>query len=110
LKIKDKLEKVEKNNFVCFCNKKMELLKCLLVVSFFSLSLAMAEELNEDTVDPSTNYVFNLPDIVANYKTLGGEVQLEAFGASGVNIYLLVLLKNHTIAKIKLAYLGKHET
>ncbi len=88
----------------------MELLKCLLVVLALCQSLALAEELNEDTVDPSTNYVFNPPDIVANYKTLGGEVQLEAFGASGVNIYLLVLLKNHTIAKNKLAYLGKHET
>ncbi len=53
----------------------------------------MAMEENEDAVDPSTNYVFNLPDIVANYKTLGGEVQLEAFGASGVNIYILVFLK-----------------
>jgi hypothetical protein len=88
----------------------MELLKSLLVVLFFCLSLAMAQEENEDAVDPSTNYVFNLPDIVANYKTLGGEVQLEAFGASGVNIYVLVLLKNHTIAKFRLAYLGKHET
>ncbi len=88
----------------------MELLKCLLVVLFFCLSLAMAQEENEDAVYPSTNYFFNLPDIVANYKTLGGEVQLEAFGASGVNIYVLVLLKNHTIAKLRLAYLGKHET
>ena len=88
----------------------MELPKRLLVVLALCQSLALAEDLNEDTVDPSTNYVFNLPDIVANYKTLGGEVQLEAFGASGVNIYILVLLKNHTIAKIKLAYLGKHET
>jgi hypothetical protein len=51
-------------------------------------SLVLAEELNEGTEDPSTNYVFNLPDIVANYKTLGEEVQLEAFGASGVNIYV----------------------
>jgi hypothetical protein len=68
----------------------MELLKRLLVVLAFCQSLALAEELNED---PSTNYVFNLPDIVANYKTLGGEVQLEAFGASWVNIYLLVFLK-----------------
>ncbi len=71
----------------------MELLKCLLVVLALCQSLALAEELNEDTVDPSTNYVFNLPDIVANYKTLGGEVQLEAFGASGVNIYILVFLE-----------------
>ena len=67
----------------------MELLKPLLLL-FFCLSWAMAEEVNEETVDPSTNYVFNLPDILANYKTLGGEVQLEAFGASGVNIYILV--------------------
>jgi hypothetical protein len=101
---------VKKNKVGLFLPLKMELLKRLLVVLALCQSLALAEELNEDTIDPSTNYVFNLPDIVANYKTLGGEVQLEAFGASGVNIYILVLLKNHTIAKIKLAYLGKHET
>ncbi len=101
---------MKKNKVGLFLPLKMELLKRLLVVLALCQSLALAEELNEDTIDPSTNYVFNLPDIVANYKTLGGEVQLEAFGASGVNIYILVLLKNHTIAKIKLAYLGKHET
>jgi hypothetical protein len=58
----------------------MEILRCLLLL-LFCQSLAVAEEVLED---PSANYVFNLPDIVANYKTLGGEVQLEAFGASGV--------------------------
>ncbi len=74
----------------------MEVLKRLLVVLVFGMSLVIAEEVNEDTVDPSTNYVFNLPDIVANYKTLGGEVQLEAFGASGVNIFLVLLEKSYS--------------
>jgi hypothetical protein len=78
----------------------MELLKRLLVVLAFCQSLAIAEELSEDTVDPSTNYVFNLPDIVANYKTLGGEVQLEAFGASGVNIFLVLLKKSYSFLSV----------
>ncbi len=51
----------------------------------FCVSLGFGDELDEGSVDPSANYVFNLPDIVANYKTLGDEVQLEAFGANGVN-------------------------
>jgi hypothetical protein len=56
---------------------------CLFLL--FCVSLCFADELDEGSVDPSANYVFNLPDIVANYKTLGDEVQLEAFGANGVN-------------------------
>ena len=64
----------------------MELLSnvFLLVVC---LSMAFAQEVNEDRVDPLTNYVFDLPDIVANYEILGEEVQLEAFGARQVNLY-----------------------
>jgi len=68
-------------------------------------SLVLAEELNEGTEDPSTNYVFNLPDIVANYKTLGEEVQLEAFGASGVNISVKTFFTNPVIAIIVLVIL-----
>ncbi len=59
----------------------MEFLKYLLLL-LFCRSLAFAEQLNED---PSKNYVLNLPDIVANYMSLGKEVQLEAFGAREVN-------------------------
>ena len=66
----------------------MELLSnvFLLVVC---LSMAFAQEVNEDRVDPLTNYVFDLPDIVANYEILGEEVQLEAFGARQVNLLCL---------------------
>jgi hypothetical protein len=60
--------------------------KLLLLV--FCQSLAYAEELTEDSGDPSTNYVFDLPDLVANYPTHGEEVQLEAFGAREVNFLL----------------------
>ncbi len=55
----------------------------------FCLSMAFSQELNEDRVDPLTNYVFDLPDIVANYEILGEEVQLEAFGARLVNLLSL---------------------
>ena len=55
----------------------------------FCLSMALAQEVNEDRVDPLTNYVFDLPDIVANYEILGEEVQLEAFGARQVNLLSL---------------------
>jgi hypothetical protein len=48
--------------------------------------MALAQEVNEDRVDPLTNYVFDLPDIVANYEILGEEVQLEAFGARQVHL------------------------
>ncbi len=58
----------------------MVFLKYLLFLVFCQ-SLANAEELTED---PSTNYVFDLPDLVANYPTHGEEVQLEAFGAREV--------------------------
>ena len=60
-----------------------------LLLFLFCQSFSFAEELNEerpvDADGPSTNYVFDLPDIVANYQTLGEEVQLEAFGAREVH-------------------------
>jgi hypothetical protein len=62
----------------------MEIIAKLFLL-FFWQSLANAEELTEDIADPSNNYVFDLPDIVASYRTLGEEVQLEAFGAREVN-------------------------
>jgi hypothetical protein len=62
----------------------MEIIQKLLCL-FFWQSLVFAQLPNEDIVDPSTNYVFDLPDIVANYRTIGEEVQLEAFGAREVN-------------------------
>ncbi len=62
---------------------KMEFLTKLLLL-LLCQSLAYAEELTEDSADPSTNYVFDLPDLVANYPTHGEEVQLEAFGAREV--------------------------
>jgi len=62
---------------------KMVFLNNLLFLVFCQ-SLANAEELTEDSGDPSTNYVFDLPDLVANYPTHGEEVQLEAFGAREV--------------------------
>ncbi len=68
----------------------MEFLRNLLLLVFCQ-SLAYAEEVTEDVADPSTNYVFDLPDLVANYKTLGEEVQLEAFGAREVRYSLNVL-------------------
>jgi hypothetical protein len=61
----------------------MVFLKKLLLL-LLCQSLANAEELTEDSADPSTNYVFDLPDLVANYQTHGEEVQLEAFGAREV--------------------------
>ncbi len=67
----------------------MEFLRNLLFL-IFCQSLAYAEELTEDVADLSTNYVFDLPDIVANFKTLGEEVQLEAFGAREVRYSLNV--------------------
>jgi hypothetical protein len=67
---------------------KMEIIKVLLMF-LFCLSSSFAQEVIEDRpVDidgPPTNYVFDLPDIVANYETLGEEVQLEAFGAREVH-------------------------
>jgi hypothetical protein len=62
----------------------MEFLRYILLL-LFCQSLAYAEELTEDSADPSTNYVFDLPDLVASYPTHGEEVQLEAFGAREVN-------------------------
>ena len=62
----------------------MEFLRYLPLL-LFCQSLAYSEELTEESGDPSTNYVFDLPDIVANYQKLGEEVQLEAFGARQVN-------------------------
>ncbi len=56
----------------------MELFKLVTLLGF-CLSLAYAETLNEDAVEPSTNYVFDLPDIVANFRTLGEVWPLEAF-------------------------------
>jgi hypothetical protein len=53
--------------------------------------MALAQEVNEDRVDPLTNYVFDLPDIVANYEILGEEVQLEAFGARQVNLIIVTI-------------------
>jgi hypothetical protein len=57
----------------------------------FCLSMALAQEVNEDRVDPLTNYVFDLPDIVANYEILGEEVQLEAFGSRQVNLIIVTM-------------------
>jgi hypothetical protein len=72
----------------------MELLTNVFLL-VFCLSVAFAQELNEDSRDPLTNFVFDLPDIVANVETLGEEVQLEAFGARQVNlnckIFFLIL-------------------
>jgi hypothetical protein len=65
----------------------MEIIKALLLF-LFCLSFSCAEEVIEDRpVDAdgsSTNYVFDLPDIIAHYETLGEQVQLEAFGAREV--------------------------
>jgi hypothetical protein len=66
----------------------MEVLRYCLFLLFW-LSLCFADELDKGIVDPSANNVFNLPDIVANYKTLGDEVKLEAFGANGVNFSIV---------------------
>ena len=63
----------------------MELLINVFVL-VFCLSMTFAQEVNEDRVDPLTNYVFDLLDIVANYEILGEEVQLEAFGARQVHL------------------------
>ncbi len=67
----------------------MEIIKTLLLF-LFCQSFSFAQELNEeravDTDGPSTNYVFDLPDIVAHYETLGEEVQLEAFGSREVHL------------------------
>jgi hypothetical protein len=96
LKIKSKKEKkISWQQCSVTLSHKMELFKLVTLLGF-CLSLAYAETLNEDAVEPSTNYVFDLPDIVANYKSLGGEVQLEAFGASGVNIFLVLLEKSYS--------------
>ena len=69
----------------------MKMLKNLLLL-ILCHSLSLAEELNDEAVDPLTNYVFNLPDLVANYGTLGEEVQLEAFGAREVSYACLLFV------------------
>jgi hypothetical protein len=56
----------------------------------FCLSMAFAQELNEDRGDSSKRYVFDLPDIVASYETVGEEVLLEAFAARQVNLYVYI--------------------
>ncbi len=61
----------------------MTILKKLFFL-FFCQSLAFSQEVTEEGTNPSNNYIFDLPDIVANFETLGEEVQLEAFGAREV--------------------------
>ena len=65
----------------------MKILKQLLLLFFCHLT-SFAEELKGEVEDPLTNYVFSLPDLVANFRTLGEEVQLEAFGAREVSFIL----------------------
>ncbi len=59
---------------------------CFLIVFCQSLN-AFADDLIED---PATNYVFDQPDIVANYELLGSEVHLEAFGDTEVDIFRIL--------------------
>jgi hypothetical protein len=61
----------------------MTILKKLFFL-FFCQSLAFCQDVTEEGTNPSNNYIFDLPDIVANFETLGEEVQLEAFGAREV--------------------------
>jgi hypothetical protein len=80
----------------------MEFLKYILLFVFCQ-SLAVAQKANdgnssnEDPMQksPMKKIVFDEPDIVANYKILGEEVYLEAFGAAGVNNRSNFLLKNY---------------
>ena len=67
----------------------MEFLTKLFLL-FFCQTLVFAEEGIGDRSHSSTNHIFDLPDIVENYKTPEGEVQLEAFGDRMVN-YLIFL-------------------
>ena len=65
----------------------MEFLKNLLLFVFCQL-FAVAQKAidgNSSSEDPIKIFVFDEPDIVANYKILGEEVYLEAFAAVGVN-------------------------
>jgi hypothetical protein len=83
-------------NIVTFVNSlpfwKMEFLKKLLFLFICHLpftichSLALAQEVTEDRASGTlTNYIFDLPDLVANYKkSFVEEIQLEAFGARQV--------------------------
>jgi hypothetical protein len=48
---------------------------------------------------PSTDFVFDLPDIVAAHETLWGEIQLEAFGARQVKPSTIVLYCNSLLTK-----------
>jgi hypothetical protein len=53
--------------------------------------LIIGQELKESPNVPSTDFVFDLPDIVATHETLWGEIQLEAFGARQVKTSTIVL-------------------
>ncbi len=91
-------------NIITFVNYppfwKMEFSKKLLFLFICHLpftichSLALAQEVTEDRARGSlTNYIFDLPDLVANYKkSFVEEIQLEAFGARQVPFLFLFLL------------------
>ncbi len=73
-----------------FSKSEMEYLQRLFLMIVFCQSLACTEDLIEDgATDATTNFIFDPPDIVANYEKLGVKFNLKAFGAIGVNIFRL---------------------
>ena len=73
----------------------MKFINQLFMFLYFCQTLVFSQELIEDSANPLANFVFDLPDIVANYKMLGGEeVQLEAFEARKVNCYIMKIIGN----------------
>ena len=57
----------------------------LLIFVILVFDVVLADEDSSDVPNDHSDFVFDLPDIVANLDTLWGEVQLEAFGARQVN-------------------------
>jgi hypothetical protein len=68
----------------------MEFLKKLLFLFICHLPFTICQEVTEDRASGSlTNYIFDLPDLVANYKkSFVEEIQLEAFGARQVTFLI----------------------
>jgi hypothetical protein len=67
------------------------MLSLTLITVFIFPILIICQELKETPNVPSTDFVFDLPDIVATHETLWGEIQLEAFGARQVKMSTIVL-------------------
>ena len=62
----------------------MGTLTLLMWVIFPLLIIGQEQSESDSSNGPSTDFVFDLPDIVATHDTLWGEIQLEAFGARQV--------------------------